>query len=69
MSNTISIKKRENSPDFVLGSFGFKYEDLKPFVNPKGYVNCDILKGKEGGMYIKISDYGVTVGNEEEIPF
>lgn len=65
----ISVNKREGSPDFVIGSFGFKYEDLKPYVNDKGYVNCDILQGKRNGIYIKVSEYGVKVGNEEEIPF
>lgn len=56
----ISIKKRDGSPDFVLGSFGVKYEDLLPYMNKNGYVNFDILKGKnEGSMYIKISEYGL----------
>ena len=61
----INIKKRDGSPDFVVGSFGLKYTDLKPFVNQNGYVNFDILKGKTEGMYVKVSDYGLT----KEIPF
>lgn len=56
---TFNIKKRENSPEFVIGSFGCKLGDLEPFVNSKGYINFDILKGKEGGMYIKINEYGL----------
>lgn len=56
----ISLYKREGSPDFVLGSGGVKYEDLKAFVNSKGYVNFDLLKGKEGGFYIKVSDFGIS---------
>lgn len=68
-TKTFNIKKRENAPDFVVGSFGLKLEDIEQYQNPKGYINFDILKGKEGGMYVKVSDYGVVVGNEEEIPF
>ena len=75
---TFSVKKRENAPEFVLGSFGCKVNDLIPYMNSKGYVNFDILKGKEEGMYVKINDYGlnksddvVTIGDikDEEIPF
>lgn len=72
---TFSIKKRENSPDFILGNFGCKYDELKEFVNDKGYVNFDILKGKEGGYYVKVSDYGlkkkpeILKFSEEEMPF
>lgn len=54
MTTTFTIKKRENAPDFVFGSFGCKLEDLKPFVNDKGYINFDILAGKESGYYVKI---------------
>ncbi len=64
----ISIKKREGSPDFVIGSGGFKYDELKNYVNSKGYVNFDVLKGKEDGIYIKISEYGLNK-EEEVIPF
>ena len=79
---TFNIKKRENAPDFVFGSFGCKLNELKDFVNDKGYVNFDILKGKEGGYYVKISDYGIKSSvtkpdtqvlnfkeNEENLPF
>lgn len=68
MATTFNIKKRENAPDRVIGSFGCKYADLKPYINSKGYVNFDILENKAGEKYIKVSDYGVTVG-DEEIPF
>lgn len=76
MSTTFTIKKRENAPEFVFGSFGCKYEELKDFVNQKGYVNFDILKSKEGGYYAKVSDYGlekteskILKFEEEELPF
>ena len=77
---TFNIKKRNGSPDFVVGSFGCKFGDLEAFVNSKGYINFDLLKGKEeGSLYIKVSEYGLdkeekpvtTIGeiSEEEIPF
>lgn len=76
MSKTATIKKRENAPDFVVGSFGYKLEDLKQYVNDKGYINFDILKGKEGGEYVKINDYNlkkesdnVLTFKDDEIPY
>lgn len=76
---TFDVKRRDNAPDFVVGSFGCKFGDLEPFVNSKGYVNFDILKGKEGGYYVKINEYGLDKPaesvtkieelTEEEIPF
>ena len=79
----LNVKKRQGSPDFVLGSFGCKFGDLEAFVNAKGYINFDLLKGKEeGSMYVKVSEYGldkpekteksvVTIGDitEDIIPF
>lgn len=79
MTKTATVKKRAGAPDFVFGSFGFKFDDLVPFMNKQGYVNFDILKGKESGYYVKISDYGVEQTGEktqeimqfgeEEMPF
>ena len=82
---TFTVKKRDNAPDFVFGYFGCKFEDLKKYVNSKGYVNFDILQSKEGGYYVKVSNYGLTTDtvaqetvtesdtvlnfNDEEIPF
>lgn len=60
MSKTFTIKKRQGAPDFVLGSFGFKLEDIEQYQNEKGYINFDILTGKESGYYIKVSEYGVN---------
>lgn len=64
----ITIKKRDGAPDYVFGSFGFKYDDLKEYVNDKGYVNFDILKGQYGD-YIKVSEYGLKKNAPEDIPF
>lgn len=76
---TATVKKRDGSPDFVVGSFGFKAEDLVNYCNSKGYINFDILKGKESGEYVKVSDYGVEETkaepqelmkfDDEQIPF
>lgn len=63
MSLTATVKKREGSPEFVIGTFGFKAEDLVNYCNSKGYINFDLLKGKEGGEYVKVSDYGVETSN------
>lgn len=56
---TATVKHRENAPEFVVGNFGFKFEDLIPYVNEKRYINFDILKGKESGQYVKVNDYGI----------
>ena len=68
MTKTFTISKRENAPDFVWGSFGCKPEDIKDFVNAKGYINFDILRGKEGGYYAKVSDYGLKPMPETNAP-
>lgn len=65
---TFNIKRRENAPDFVIGSFGFKLEEIEQYQNAKGYVNFDILESKKGEQYIKINEYGLKKA-EEEIPF
>lgn len=64
---TASVTKRQGSPDFVIGSFGFKAEELVNYCNSKGYINFDILKGKESGNYVKVSDYGVDTKQNESI--
>ena len=67
----MNVKKRQGSPDSVLGSFGCKFGDLEAFVNSKGYINFDLLKGKEANtMYVKVSEYGLDkeqVGEEKKI--
>lgn len=62
-----TIKKREGSPDFVIGSFGFKLEDVAKYVNAKGYINFDILKGQYGN-YVKVNEYKPKVDNGQ-IPY
>ena len=66
-SLTASITKRQGAPDFVIGSFGFKAEELVNYCNSKGYINFDILKGKESGNYVKVSDYGVSKTDTQDL--
>ena len=69
---TFNINRRANAPEWVVGSFGFKYENLKPYVNDKGYVNFNILENKKGEQYIKVSEYGINIdkpNDEEQAPF
>lgn len=82
MTKTATIKRRDNAPAFVFGSFGYKYSDLKEFVNDKGYINFDILSSKDGeNYYVKVNDFkpkneSVTKSDtdtvmefDEEMPF
>ena len=68
-SVTFTIKRRPTDPKFVFGHFGLTLEDIEAYQNPKGYINFDILEGKEGGYYVKVNEYGVTVGNGQAIEF
>lgn len=54
-------KPSEKAPDFVVGSLSVKLEQfilfLHAHVNPKGYVNLQILKGKEERLNIVLDTY------------
>lgn len=74
----ITIKQRENAPDFVLGYFGIKISEVEQYKNAKGYVNFNIYRGKDGGSnYIKIDNWKpkekqaeqTPIEDNEEIPF
>ena len=83
IKKSFTIIKKDGAPDYVIGSFGCKFDELEPFINSKGYVNFDILKSREGdGMYVKINEYGLDKAEktntevtkietitDEEIPF
>lgn len=53
-------KPRDGAPEFVRGSISIKSEDavawIKENTNDKGYVNIDILNGKDG-LYLKHNDW------------
>ena len=78
------LSRRENAPEFVVGSLSFKTEDLLSdlpnWTNKKGYANVDILKKDDGSIYLKPSTYGlenqdIKVKNDidqiriEDVPF
>ena len=54
--------KRENAPDFVLGSLSVKRDEFISWlkeqkVNEKDYLNIDILKSREGKTYLKLNEW------------
>ena len=54
-------KARQGAPEFVKGSISIKTSDaiewLKANTNDKGYVNLDILEGKEDKLTICLNTY------------
>jgi len=63
---------RENAPDFVLGSISIKKQDFLQWLdqkepNEKGYVNLDVLNGKEGKPYVTVNDYNKQTAQEMPI--
>jgi hypothetical protein len=56
-----SFKKRENAPDFVVGSLSVKVEDaigfLKEHANQNGWVNLNINVGKSGKPYVELDTF------------
>ena len=62
---------RQGAPDYVLGSISIKTEDaiqwLQDNTNSKGYVNLDILKGKEDKLNISLNEYVPKSGTD--LPF
>ena len=69
MGTSFNIKRSETAPDFVIGQFGCKYDELKPYVNNKGWINFDILENKKGEKYVKINTYNLNKDDDEETPF
>lgn len=55
-------KPRDNAPDFVIGRISIKKEALLEWLNEtpaneKGYINLEVLNGRENKPYIRINDY------------
>lgn len=73
------VKKREGSPDFVLGQISIKREELITELQSMSeeWLNLDILKEKEGnGIYSKLNTWKPENKEEKsdtvdgsEIPF
>jgi len=61
----------EKAPDFVLGQLSFKVEDFILFLNEhkneKGYVNLDLLKGKDGKINTVLNEWKPE-NKQEETP-
>lgn len=53
-------KPRQGAPEFVRGSISIKAEQAIPFIekhkNEKGYVNLDVLLGKDG-IYLTLNEW------------
>ena len=49
------VKRNEKAPDFVVCNLSIKTDDFIQFLNgntnEKGYVNLQVLKGKEKGTF------------------
>lgn len=61
--------KRDNAPDFVLGSISISKKSFMEWLNgkdadEKGYVKLDVLMGKENKPYCAVNNYK---GRKEEI--
>lgn len=55
-------QKRDTAPDFVLGSISISKQSFMEWLqgkeaNDKGYINLDVLMGKEEKPYIAVNNY------------
>lgn len=70
-------KPREGSPDFVKGRLSISVDKaiatLNQYKNEKGYVNLDLLKSKEGKLYLTVNTWKPEAKAEEltaaDVPF
>ena len=54
------FKRKENAPDFVVGSLSLKLSEAIPFIqeHAKGdWVNLDVVKSKGGNIYVELNTY------------
>lgn len=62
-------RPRENAPEFVKGRISLQKDQLTEYMakhaNEKGYVNLDLLKSKEGKLYLKLNDWNPEEKKEE----
>jgi len=63
---------REGAPEFVRGSISIKKAEVLEWLNQeqsndKGYVNLDVLKSREGKLYLAINDYVKPTDINKEI--
>jgi hypothetical protein len=58
--NGIIFKKKENAPDFVIGSLSIKVEEAMASIQEhakNGWVNLDIKKSQKGTYYVEVNEY------------
>lgn len=72
-----SFKRRENAPDFVVGSISVKVDEATTFLkdNAKnGWVNIDIKTAKSGKPYMELDTWEpqkkeVVTETKDDLPF
>lgn len=67
--NGIIFKKKENAPDFVIGSLSIKVEEAMASIkehSKNGWVNLDIKKSQKGTYYVEVNEYQK---DKQENPF
>lgn len=68
-----TTKRTDKTPEWVVLKFGIKIDDVKQFINDKGYLNIQVLKSKAGNVYAAIDDYKKEEPKgqipDEEVPF
>lgn len=66
-------RPRENSPEWVKGRISLKKDQLTEYMaqhaNEAGYVNLDLLKSKEGKLYLKLNDWQPEQKEDVETPW
>ena len=68
----VYFSKKEGAPDFVIGSLSIKVPEAIPFLqqyqNNAGFVNIDILIGKESGKpFCSLNQYVKQQTNEQNL--
>ena len=56
------FNRRENSPDFVVGSLGIKVAEAVAWIQQQkqkenGFINLDIKKSQKGTYYLELNEY------------
>jgi|TARA_R110001592_G_scaffold48991_3_gene153340 hypothetical protein len=62
-----SFKKRENSPDWIIGNQAIKVDEAIAFLQAnqkKGWVNIDIKQSQKGTYYCELDTWEATPRTE-----
>ena len=71
-------RPKEGAPDFVKGRLSIQAEKatalINQYKNEKGYVNLDLLKSKEGKLYMTVNTWKPeakteTIDPATDVPF